>query len=170
MIILSLGSNLQSKFGSRFKNLNLAMRQLKKKGIIINKKSSFYETPSYPDKNKPKFINMVVEVKTDLLPINLMLILINIEKLLGRQRRKKNDPRTCDIDIIDYDGQVNEFLTQNSKLIIPHKDLSSRNFVLFPLQEILPDWKHPKSKENVSALIQKLPEEDRKSILKIKEN
>ena len=167
MIILSLGSNLQSKFGSRFKNLNLAMQHLKKKGIIINKKSSFYETPSYPDKNKPKFINMVVEVKTDLLPINLMLILINIEKLLGRQRRKKNDPRTCDIDIIDYDGQVNEFLTQNSKLIIPHKDLSSRNFVLFPLQEILPDWKHPKSKENVSALIQKLPEEDRKSILKV---
>ena len=170
MIILSLGSNLQSQFGNRFQNLNLAIQHLKKEGIIINKKSSFYETPSYPNKSKPKFINMIVEVKTDLLPINLMLILINIEKLLGRQRRKKNDPRTCDIDIIDYDGQVNEFLTQNSKLIIPHKDLSSRNFVLFPLQEILPDWKHPKSKENVSALIQKLPEEDRKSILKIKEN
>ena len=169
MIILSLGSNLQSIFGNRFENLNLAMQHLKKEGIIINKKSSFYETPSYPNKNKPKFINMVVEVKTDLLPINLLLILINIEKLLGRQRRKKNDPRTCDIDIIDYEGQVNEFLTQNPKLIIPHKDLSARNFVLFPLQEILPDWKHPKSKENVSALIQKLPEEDRKSILKIKE-
>ena len=63
-----------------------------------------------------------------------------------------------------------DFKYKDLHLAIPHKELKSRNFVLFPLQEILPNWKHPKTREIISALIQKLPEEDRKSILKIKEN
>ena len=53
---------------------------------------------------------------------------------------------------------------------VPHIELTSRNFVLFPLQEILPNWKHPKTKETISTLIQKLPGEDVKSILKVKKN
>ena len=170
MIVLSLGSNLDSKFGNRIDNLKLSISYIKKNGILIYKKSSFYETPSYPDKSQPKFINMTILIKTDLSPINLMSMLISIEEKLDRQRGKKNDPRTCDIDIIDYNGQVCEFNFKNLQLVIPHKNLSLRNFVLFPLQEILPNWKHPKTKENVNTLIQKLTEEDRKSILKIKEN
>ena len=170
MIILSLGSNLSSKFGDKFKNLKIAMSFLEGYGIIIDKKSVFYETPSYPDKSKPKFINIIISVKTDLPLVDLMSVLIYIEEKLERKRNKKNDPRTCDIDIIDYNNQILNFKYRNLDLVVPHKSLASRNFVLFPLQEILPDWKHPKTKENISALIEKLPHEDRKSILKIKEN
>ena len=68
MIILSLGSNLPSHFGNRFDNLKFAMSFLESYGILIDKKSSFYETPSYPDKNNPKFVNIVISVKTNLLP------------------------------------------------------------------------------------------------------
>ena len=170
MIILSLGSNLSSTFGGRFDNLKRAMLLLKGYGIIIDKKSSFYETPSYPDTTNPKFVNMVISVKTNLSPADLMSVLIFIEEKLERRRNKKNDPRTCDIDIVDYNNEVLNFKYNNLDLVVPHKELTSRNFVLFPLQEILPNWKHPKTKEIISTLIQKLPEDDRKSILKIKKN
>ena len=168
MIFLALGSNLSSSFGDRFANINLAMSHLKGYGIQIIKKSNFYETYSYPNKKNPKFINVVISVKTHLPPIDLMSVLIFIEEKLERKRNKKNDPRTCDIDIIDYNNMVLDFKYKNLDLVIPHKKLTSRNFVLFPLQEILPNWKHPKTQEIISALIQKLPKEDRKSILKIK--
>ena len=139
-------------------------------GVLIDKKSSFYETPSYPDKNNPKFVNIVISVKTDLPPVDLISVLIHIEEKLGRRRNKKNDPRTCDIDIIDYNNEVLDFRYKTLELVVPHKELTSRNFVLFPLQEILPNWKHPKPKEIISSLIQKLSEDDRKSILKINKN
>jgi len=170
MIILSLGSNLSSSFGDRYENLNIAMSMLDSYGIQVEKKSSFYETPSYPDINNPKFINIVVLVKTSLPIVDLMSVLIFIEEKLERKRNKKNDPRTCDIDILDYNGQILDFKYKNLDLVVPHKELISRNFVLYPLQEILPNWKHPKTKEIVSAFIEKLSEVDRKSILKIKKN
>ena len=170
MILLGLGSNLPSSYGDRFENIEIAISDLKKKGVNLIKRSSFYESFSYPNKKNPKFINIVIEVSTHLNPENLAAILIEIEEKLERRRNKKNDPRTCDIDIIDYNNETIDFKYKNLHLTIPHKELKSRNFVLIPLQEIYPNWKHPKTKEIISALIQKLPEEDRKSILKIKKN
>ena len=118
----------------------------------------------------PKFVNMVILVKSNLSPEELMSLLINIEKKMERIRGKKNEPRTCDIDIIDYKNQVLDFNYKNLNLVIPHEKLSSRNFVLIPLQEIFPNWKHPKTKEIISSLIENLSTKDRKSILKIKKN
>tara|TARA_B100001750_G_C15063257_1_gene377394 strand:- start:11 stop:523 length:513 start_codon:yes stop_codon:yes gene_type:complete len=170
MIILSLGSNLSSKFGDRFDNLNLAVSFLESYGILIDKKSSFYESISYPDKTNPKFINIIVSVKTNLPPIDLLSVLIHIEEKLERKRNKKNEPRTCDIDIIDYNSELINLSYRELKLEIPHKDLSSRNFVLFPLFEIAPNWEHPKTGHIVSSLIDKLSKNDRNSILKVKKN
>ncbi len=167
MIILSLGSNLSSKFGDRFKNLEIAMNYLEGYGILIEKKSSFYETPSYPNTNDPKFINVIISVKTKLPPIDLMSVLIHIEEKLGRKRNKKNDPRTCDIDIIDYEQKIINFKYRDLDLIVPHERMRSRNFVLFPLIEIIPNWIHPQTKENISDIIKKLSNEDRKSVLKV---
>ena len=170
MVILSLGSNLNSKFGDRVENLNLAVSYLEKEGIIINKKSSKYETPSYPNQDNPKFINMVILITTHLEPKDLMDVLIMVEKKLGRQRKNKNDPRTCDIDIIDYKNQILNCKYNEQNLDIPHAEMRNRNFVLIPLHEIFPDWKHPKTNENLTALINNLSDEERKSILKIKES
>jgi len=168
MIILGLGSNLSSKFGDRFKNIELAISFFESHNIKILKKSSFYETPSYPNKNNPKFINMVISVKTDLKPFELMSFLLSVEKKLGRLRDKKNDPRTCDLDIIDYNNEIIEFIFENNNFFSPHKNLSYRNFVLYPLKEILPLWKHPVTNESIDMLISKLSNEDKRSILKIK--
>jgi len=106
MIFLALGSNLSSSFGDRFANINLAISYLEGYGIQIINKSNFYETYSYPNKENPKFINIVILVETTLSPVDLMSVLIFIEEKLGRKRDKKNDPRTCDIDIIDHNGQI----------------------------------------------------------------
>ena len=170
MIFLGLGSNLPSKYGDRFTNINLAISSLEGYGIKVIKKSSFYETPSYPNKENPKFINAVILVETILPPIDLMSVLIFIEEKLERKRGKKNDPRTCDIDIIDYNSQIFNLRYNNLDLTVPHKKLTTRNFILFPLQEISPKWKHPKTKEIISVLLQKLSEEDKNSILKIDKN
>ena len=170
MIILALGSNLSSNFGNRFQNIDIAISYLESYSIKVKKKSSFYETPSYPNKNDPMFVNVVIEVSTNLSPIDLASVVIFIEEKLERKRGKKNEPRTCDIDIIDYNGQIIDFKYKELYFTAPHIKLTSRNFVLLPLQEILPKWEHPKTKETISTLIQKLPGEDVKSILKVKKN
>ena len=170
MILLGMGSNLSSSFGDRFQNIDLAVSALEGYGIQLKRKSSYYESLSYPNKKSPKFINIVIEIETHLPPEDLASVLIFIEESLERKRKKKNDPRTCDIDIIDYKGQIIDFKYKDLDFTVPHTKLIYRNFILYPLQEILPDWKHPKTKELISILIEKLPKEDKNSILKIKKS
>ena len=111
---------------------------------------------------------MVALVQTHLKPLDLMTLILSIEKKLERLRKKKNDPRTCDIDIIDYNSEIVEFTFRDTNFLSPHISLSNRNFVLYPIKEILPTWKHPATNESIDILISKLPDEDKKSILKIK--
>ena len=170
MFLLGLGSNLSSSLGDRFENLDLATSYLETYKIKIIKRSSFYETLSYPDIKNPKFINIAVEISTYLSPEDLASVLIFIEEKLERKRKKKNEPRTCDIDIIDYEGKVINFSYKSLIFKVPHEKLIYRNFVLFPLQEIAPNWIHPKTKDSIDVLINKLSNEDKKSILKIKKS
>ena len=167
MLLLGLGSNLSSSFGDRFKNIDLAISYLELYKINVIKKSSFYESLSYPNKENPKFINIVVQASTYLEPVDIASALIFIEEKLERKRNYKNDPRTCDIDIIDFNSQIFDFKYKNLDFTVPHKKLSYRNFVLIPLKEILPNWIHPKTKDSIDKLLDKLPIEDKNSILKI---
>ena len=80
MIYLGIGSNLSSRFGNRFTNINLAVSYLKEKKVNLIKKSSFYESFSYPNKDNPKFINIVIAVKTTLSPCDLMKTLFGISR------------------------------------------------------------------------------------------
>ena len=170
MIVLAIGSNLSSNFGDRFENIDSTILHLENYGIKVLKKSSFYETPSYPDKQKPKFINVVTQVESNLPPVDLVSVLLFIENKLERKRDKKNDPRTCDIDLIDYKNQILNFKYKNLDFAVPHKKIGYRNFVLFPLQEICPEWKHPETNEKIGVLISKLNHEDKISILKVEKN
>ena len=170
MLLLGLGSNLSSSFGNRFKNIDMAISYLQSYEIKIVNRSSFYETPSYPDLKNPKFINVVVDVSTHLPPEDLASVLIFVEEILGRKRNQKNEPRTCDIDIIDYNGKIMDFNYKNLIFKVPHEKLVYRNFVLFPLQEIVPNWRHPKTKDSIDVLINKLTDDEKKSILKIKKS
>ncbi len=156
MIYLGIGSNLPSSFGNKLDNINSSISLLKKNNIEVLKRSSFYESLAFPNKNDPKFINIVVEVKTLLNPKDLMITLLKIEEILERKRLKKNEPRTCDIDIIDYKRKVINLKFNNQTLQIPHSSIGERNFVLFPLKEICPNWSHPLSNISIDSLITNL--------------
>ena len=170
MIILGLGSNLHSSFGNRFENISLAISHLKSYKIKVLKESNFYETPSYPNNKNPKFINIVAGILTNLSPADLASILISIEEKLERKRNYKNEPRTCDIDIIDFNSKIIDFKYKNLDFKVPHEKMLYRNFVLIPLKDISPNWKHPKTKESIDLLIDKLSIEDKKSILKVEKS
>ena len=170
MIILGLGSNLHSSFGNRFENISLAISFLKSYKIKVIKESNFYETPSYPNNKYPKFINIVVGISTNLPPTDLASVLIFIEEKLERKRNYKNEPRTCDIDIIDFNSKIIDFKYKNLDFKVPHEKMLYRNFVLIPLKDISPNWKHPKTKESIDLLIDKLSIEDKKSILKVEKS
>jgi 2-amino-4-hydroxy-6-hydroxymethyldihydropteridine diphosphokinase len=160
-VYLAIGSNLGNK---RF-NIESAKIKLLNYSIKIIKSSNNYESESWPDKNDPKFINIVVKIKTNKSPLNLLKICKLIEKDLGRKNSKKNAPRKCDVDIIDYDQKIINL--ENKKLILPHPSLHKRNFVLLPLFEVDQSWKHPKTKINIVKLINSLRIDDLRSIKKI---
>ena len=161
LVYLAVGSNL----GNKINNIEIAKSELEKHKIKILKFSSNYISNSWPDPTKPNYLNIVVKAKTKLKPIELLKVCKLIELKLGRVRAEINAPRTCDIDIIDYDKKIVN--KKDKKLILPHPRLNERNFVLLPLFEIEKSWKHPKSKINIANLINSLPVKDLSSIKQI---
>ena len=89
-----------------------------------------------------------------------------MKKKIGRIRGKKNDPRVCDIDIIDFKGLIIE----KKKIKIPHEKSHLRNFVLYPILQIDPEWIHPILKKNVKFLINKLDQKSRIEITRLNKN
>ena len=162
MVLLSLGSNLSSKYGNRFQNIDLAISLLESYNVTVKKKSSYFESLSYPNKKNPKFINVMISIVTNLPPVDLASVILFIEDKIERKRDKKNDPRTCDIDILDYNNKILNL--KNNHLILPHPYLSKRNFVLLPLFQINRSWKHPKSRNSIVKLISNLSIKDLRSI------
>ena len=161
-VYLSIGSNL----GNKIKNIEKTKYFLEKNLIKIIKTSNIYETYSWPNREHPKFYNVVIKVVTKLKPLDLFFTIKKIEKILGRKKAMKNNPRTCDIDILDYNGLNLKLEANNNKLLIPHPRLHNRNFVLFPLFEIEKKWKHPLKKSKIYDLIGKL---DNYSLYSIKQ-
>ena len=152
MILIALGSNLPSRAGGPRETLRAALDALALQGIAVSAVSPFYETPAWPDPADPRYINAVASVTTTLAPRELMERLQMIETSLGRERSARNAPRTLDLDVIDYDGRV-----EGGPPILPHPRMQGRAFVLLPLFDIAPNWRHPVSGESVAELIAKLP-------------
>ena len=149
---LALGSNL----GDKKNNLNKSIDLIQEEGIFIKKRSKFYITKSWPNENFPNFINSIILVKTKLNIAELFLKIKKIEKKLGRTKSKRNHPKICDIDIIDFNGEIINRKFGNHKLNIPHKRMRNRNFVLIPLYELDKDWVHPKLNKNIVILMSNL--------------
>ena len=152
MIFLGIGSNLKSSFGNRFSNILRTLDLIKYEKIEVLKISNFYETPSYPNKKMPKFVNIGLTAEYALDEAKLIKEIALIEKKIGRVQSKKNDPRVCDIDIIDFNGLIKK----DRFLELPHPRSHTRNFVLYPIKQIDPKWIHPILKKNVDFLIDEL--------------
>ena len=157
---LSLGSNL----GNKQQNLNKAKYLLNIFDIKIIKCSNLYETESWPNKKYPKYLNIVIKIRTFNSLIELFRKIKLIEKILGRKKAIKNSPRTCDIDILDFNQKMFDLTVDNSQLTVPHPKLHNRNFVLIPLFDIDKNWIHPKLKHNITKLLSKMSSNNLRSI------
>lgn len=153
---LSIGSNI----GDRINYINKAIEKLKQNNIKIIKSSNIIETEPYGYKEQGKFLNMAVEIDSDLNPFELMKLILKIESELGRIRTVRWGSRVIDIDIIFYDSLI----INEPDLKIPHPDMQNRFFVLKPLQEIAPDFVHPVLKKTITELLENLNSEGKSEV------
>ncbi len=144
-LVLSLGSNL----GNRYAYLKQAIIAINEAFDILSLVAQFYETPPWGDTNQSRFINTAVLVETTLSPIQCIAVLQKIEKALGRTKTSKWGPRSIDIDILFYE---NEVLLQEG-LVIPHPHLQNRAFVLAPICDLIPTYRHPLLKKTMTELL-----------------
>ena len=142
--ILSIGSNLED----RSLNLRTAYQLIEEKVGPISRKSSVYESEAWGEENQPCFLNQIILAQTDLDPFQLLDALKSIEVEMGRKKNTRWASRNIDLDILFYEDQV----IRTKELIIPHKEIQNRNFILVPLVEVLPEFIHPVSKKSIRSL------------------
>jgi 2-amino-4-hydroxy-6-hydroxymethyldihydropteridine diphosphokinase len=152
MILIALGASLSSAAGPPEATLPAALGNLAGRGVKLEKQSRLYRSAAWPDPADPPFVNAVARVSTGLSPAELLHALHGVEAEFGRVRASANAPRTLDLDLIDYDGRVEDGPPQ-----LPHPRMESRRFVLVPLQDVAPDWHHPISGKSVADLIAEAP-------------
>jgi 2-amino-4-hydroxy-6-hydroxymethyldihydropteridine diphosphokinase len=153
---VALGANL----GDRERTLRSAIAALRQLGTV-EAISSFYETAPVGLSGQPDFLNAVVTLQTQLPPQELMNALLHIEQQHGRDRSVSvpKGPRTLDLDLLSYDNLIME----TPLLTLPHPALAERRFVLVPLAEIAPQWRHPVSGKTAAELLAELSRDDRES-------
>jgi len=147
-IFIALGANIPSAAGPPDVTLKAALAALGKHGVQIRRVSAFRQTDAWPDPSDPPFINAVAGIETDLQPVALLGLLHEVETSLGRKRSAPNAPRSLDLDLIDYRGRV-----EHGAVELPHPRMTVRRFVLEPLAEVAPGWRHPITGLSVEALL-----------------
>ena len=152
MILIALGGNIPSPVGPPAATLTAALAALARSPITIQNQSGFYASPAWPDASDPAYVNAVAQLQTTRDPAALLKLLHDVEAAFGRKRGTRNAPRTLDLDLLDYDGRV-----QSGPPELPHPRMTQRCFVLVPLKDVAPDWRHPVSGKTVSELIAEAP-------------
>lgn len=153
MIYIGLGANMPGKYGPPENAIQAALDEINADpeiGVIAA--SSIWHSAPVPVSDQPWFANAVCAIETHLPPRALLARLKKIEQEAGREERERNAPRVLDLDIVAY----GKFITMDAP-ILPHPRMHERAFVLYPLQEITPEWVHPALECPVAELIEMLP-------------
>ena len=140
-VIVALGANLKGEYPSIQALLEAALEAFGPEGLTILRRSSWWRSAAWPDPTKPAYLNGVAVVETTLGPRETLAALWRIERAFGRERGLPNAPRTLDLDLIAHGRR----LSQDPELVLPHPRAAERRFVMGPLAEIAPGWRHPVS-------------------------
>jgi 2-amino-4-hydroxy-6-hydroxymethyldihydropteridine diphosphokinase len=155
MIFIAVGANLPGPAGTPLQTCKAALAALEQRGVRIVGRSHWYRTPPWPVSDQPWYVNAVVAVETSLDPPALLKLMHEIETQFGRDRRAGvvNAARPLDLDLIDYDGLIRA----ETPPILPHPRMDTRAFVLRPLADVAPGWRHPQTGKSVKDLLAALP-------------
>lgn len=157
MILIAFGSNLNGLWGTSKETVERALMELEAAGIEILRVSALIETAPYGNPNQPHFINAVAVVHTHKSPDALMRVLHLIERRAGRKRRCRWGPRTLDLDLIDYHGLIRRKTSIDIKpLALPHPGVLLRRFVLDPIAEIAPRWRHAVTHQSAQDALKRI--------------
>jgi 2-amino-4-hydroxy-6-hydroxymethyldihydropteridine diphosphokinase len=144
-VYILLGSNLKNPS----KQVDIATKHIQKLIGEVKRTSALYETAAWGNTNQPNFLNQVLVVHTNYDAQKILTKILAIEQKMGRIRTTKNAPRIIDIDIIFFNKEI----IKNKDLIIPHPLLQQRKFVLIPLNELSPQFKHPILNKTIHQLL-----------------
>jgi 2-amino-4-hydroxy-6-hydroxymethyldihydropteridine diphosphokinase len=154
-IFIGLGANLPSpNHGAPRDTVLAAIRALEVAGLEIRARSLLYESEPVPVSDQPWYVNAVIEAASDLASVALLALLHSVENAFGRARSVPNAARMLDLDLLDCRGEVR---TGPEAPILPHPRLQDRAFVLRPLVDIAPGWRHPVSGKTAAELLAALP-------------
>jgi len=154
VILIGIGSNLaHPPARSPQETVEAALAALPATGVRVVARSSWYVSEPVPASNQPWFVNGVAIAGADLAPAALLAALLRLEAAFGRTRGERNASRTLDLDLLDYDSRR----CVSPTLVLPHPRLQERRFVLEPLREVAPAWRHPLSGLTAGEMIDRLP-------------
>lgn len=158
-VYIGLGANLPSpEHGTPRETLEAAIAALDTHGLAVVARSPLYESEPVPVSDQPWYLNAVVEVATDRSASEVLALLHSVENAFGRVRAIRNEARVLDLDLLDHRGTVH---AGPESPVLPHPRLADRAFVLLPLRDIAPDWRHPVSGRIIAELLESLPEGQR---------
>jgi 2-amino-4-hydroxy-6-hydroxymethyldihydropteridine diphosphokinase len=140
MILIGIGSNMPGPWGTPAATVARVASELDRGAIRVTRVSTPVRTTPFGITDQPAFTNAALAITTGLAPAALLLHLQALERRAGRHREIRWGPRTLDLDILDYRGLV---LAEPSALVLPHPGIAERPFVLVPIVEIAPHWRHP---------------------------
>ena len=153
MILVALGSNRIGPWGTPHETVSHALEMLNRGGLKLKRASRLLQSSPFGRTDQPPFVNAVAEIETALRPPALMQKLHHIERLAGRRRTLRWGPRTLDLDLLDYNGLVQP---EPMRPVLPHPGIEERIFVLAPIAEIAPAWRHPVSKRDAASMLRRL--------------
>jgi 2-amino-4-hydroxy-6-hydroxymethyldihydropteridine diphosphokinase len=147
-VVVALGSNLAFEGAPPEQILEAALGCFAEEGLELVKRSGWWRSAAWPDPSGPPFLNGVALVSTRLEPREVLQALLRIERRFGRDRGQPNAPRTLDLDLIAYGRAA----VDEPGLVLPHPRAADRRFVMGPLAEIAPEWRHPTLEATARAL------------------
>lgn len=157
-IVIALGANKTGAWGDPCESLKRALAELEIAGLRVVGVSSFYSTEPVGLKRQKNFMNSVAVLEGSIAPAALLRLLKRLERRAGRRIGPRNGPRPLDLDIIDFDGRrvgVRSKKRDGLGLLLPHPEVARRGFVLVPLAEVWPLWRHPVLGVTASALLRR---------------